>query len=115
MIDFPIAERVFAKLPSPLRDPCDHQPEHGQRQERFARLDLAFVILAQAPLPSDPGQRPFHDLAPRPDHKALGLGLARDDPQAPLAFSGTPPGQSIAAVGAVGPDQLQAGLQGCEP
>ena len=92
-----------------------HEPDYGELQQCFARLDLALVILAQAPLSSYPGQRSFDDPAPRPDRKPLGLGHARDDLQAPRAFGGTPAGQHIIAVGAVGPDQLQAGLSGFEP
>ena len=45
--------------------PSDHNVNHGDINERFARSGACVVVLPQAAIPPQPGNRPFHHPASR--------------------------------------------------
>src|SRR5262245_28051085 len=104
------SERVLKLCGAPRQTP-HHEPDHGELQPCFTRLDLALVILAQSALPPHPSPRAFDNPAPGSDDKPLDVGRARDDLHTPGAFGRTPGGERLTAMGAISPDELQTGLQ----
>jgi hypothetical protein len=108
---------VFEKSPESWCESPYHQTNHGDLDEIFTRLDLALVIFAEPTRPINPGQGPFHDPAPGPDGEPLPLRRALDNFQLPVPFRLAPRGECFPAVGTVGPNPFQAGverLQACK-
>lgn len=62
---------------------AEHQPDHGQTDERNRSLQVLFVVANEASAAGEPRQRSLDDPSLGKDDKALGLIGPLDDLQAP--------------------------------
>src|SRR3954464_14858869 len=75
------------RVNSPRFQTSEHQLSHSDVDHRLTRLRLPLVVLAQPPIPAQPGERPLHDPPPLHHLERLALLLLRlrSDPQHPAA------------------------------
>ena len=85
-----------------------HAVDHGEPDPGLGGFRQALVVLAQAPVPSQPGEGALHHPAPG-QHLETGCGgRAGHDVQDPVGgLLGQPGAQLGALVAAVGPDDPQ--------
>ena len=72
------------------------------------------MVLGEPAGAAEPGEGALHDPAPRLDGEAPLALLAPDDLD-PQALLGGPREQRMPGAGAIGPDQLEAGLERAQP
>src|SRR4051794_25589710 len=75
MSDVAHHERVYEKARLRRFKTSEHQMSHRDVDPGLARLLRPLVILAQAPVPTQPGERPLHDPTPLQDLELLRLLL----------------------------------------
>jgi hypothetical protein len=84
-----------------------HQLNHGDPNPCLGRLRQGLEVFTQPPRAIEPAKGAFDDPAPLHHVKALGMLGAFHDHESPLQH-GRDPGDELASVPAIGPDQLQA-------
>ena len=89
--------------------PSDNDVSHGDINERFARSGACVVVLPQAAIPPQPGNRPFHHLASRQHVEArypMGTLAAVQEP----ATNALHPFHHLASIAPIGPHHPQVRL-----
>jgi len=89
--------------------PSDNDVSHGDINERFARSGACVVVLTQATIRSQPGNRPFHHLASRQHVEArypMGTLAAVQEP----ATNALHPFHHLASIAPIGPHHPQVRL-----
>src|SRR5262249_14340846 len=83
-----------------------HKSDHGDSYESLTDTRIPFVIFAEAPMPTDPGECPLHDPTPLQHHEPSAERAAHhlQDHQEPSEDSRR---QIVAAVAAVSPQAFQ--------
>ena len=107
-----VTERVFKKYKSTelsRAESMQHAVDHGEPDPGLGGFRQALVVLAQPPVPSQPGEGALHDPAPGQHLEAGCGGRAGHDRQDPVGgLLGQPGAQLGALVAAVSPDDPQA-------
>jgi hypothetical protein len=84
-----------------------HELNHSDSDPCLGRLRQGLEVFTQPPRAIEPAKGAFDDPAPLHHLKALGVPGAFHDHEAPLQH-GRDPGDELARVPAIGPDQLQS-------
>lgn len=84
------------------------QPNHGDLDQRLARLDLALEVFTHATIPREPCECAFHDPPFGKHVEASCAWRTCHDFQVPVALLFAPVGQFLATIGSISPDFLEA-------
>src|SRR3954463_4604724 len=105
-----VSQRVYEKPRLLGFQTPEHQTDHGDVDHGLTGLRLPLVVLAQPPVPAQPGERPLHDPAPLDHLERLALFLLRlrDNLQQPAPELHGPLGDP-AVVDPIGEDLHQPG------
>jgi hypothetical protein len=91
-----------------------HDIDHHDEDHGFAAGGQHFVVLAHSPVPTDPAEGTLHDPTLGQDHEARDVVTPPHDFQDPAA-QGFRPFHQFARIAAVGPNELQSGVQAAKP
>ena len=89
-------------------EPPHHQVDHGDSDPCRGGLRQGFEVFPQPPRAIEPAEGAFDDPAPLHDPKTSGEPRAFHNDEGPLQHRRNP-GDQLAGVPPVGPDELQAG------
>jgi len=92
---------------APVSQTAAHEVNHGDQNHGFTVFRQEVVVFAQAAVPIEPRESPFHDPAFRQHDKAGQVIRSFDDLQGPMVRCLDPLDQ-LAGIAPVGPDQPQA-------
>ena len=82
----------------------EEEPGHCDLNERFARLNLALIILPHTPISPNPAERTLHHPSARLDLETLHVGGQFHDLQIPVALYLAPSGSLLSPIGLICPD-----------
>lgn len=94
-----------SKWPITRREAVEHQPDHGDFDQSGGDLDEFFEILAHPSLPTDSGESSLDNSTLRYHLEPTGGVAALDDLEPEGTEVGNLPGELVAGIFAINPDQ----------